>query len=108
MRHQVWETIRAKFGKGIWIGPHKGELPAWSFVDKLNPLGKCRCGNRKIYKDCHLPRDLKQEITHLAKRYNALEKIILVNKIDGLIATWKRRVLIPETQTLKEINNTLK
>ena len=107
LRHQIWESVRKKFGQGVWIGPHEGVLPAWSYVNKLNPLGKCRCGNKKIYKECHLTLDLKPEVALLAKRYKASEKTILANKIEGLEASWKKNVFVPESHMINTINKTL-
>lgn len=107
LRHQVWEAVRKQFGKGIWIGPREGVLPAWSYVNKLNPQGLCRCGNKKLYKDCHLILDLLPEVAHLAKRYKAPEKMILTNKIAGLNALWNKTVFLPESQMINTINETL-
>jgi hypothetical protein len=108
LRHQVWEAVRDKFGKGVWIGPHEGKLPSWSFINKLNPQGKCRCGSKKIYRDCHLPIDLKPEITQYAKRYKIPEDAVLANKINGLTAIWNKNVFIPESHMISHINVTLK
>lgn len=58
-RHQVWLATRKIAGRGKWIGPDAPtSLEPKRLAFYLNPLGVCRCGSSKIYKDCHMPDDI--------------------------------------------------
>ena len=62
-RHQVWLATRECYGmsKGIWVGKHTPyfDNPSEYFL-LLNPLGKCRCGSMKLYKDCCMAKDASE------------------------------------------------
>lgn len=59
LRHQVWEATHPWHKPGLWIGPHEGNLNPIDFLQGLNPFGACRCGQERLYKDCHMPNDLE-------------------------------------------------
>lgn len=56
-RHLIWLETRKK-GKAIWIGNQLITINM-GYSNFLNPDGQCRCGKRKLYKDCHFMADEK-------------------------------------------------
>lgn len=107
LRHQVWEATGSRYGNGIWIGPKEGALEPANYVRMLNPIGKCRCGKRKKYKDCHLPSDFKIEVEQRAKQLGVPKATVMQNLIYGLVNSWSNNVYLPHNQMLKFIDDIL-
>jgi hypothetical protein len=107
LRHLVWVATRNKYGKGIWIGPAEGQLEPSIYGHMLNPLGRCRCGKNKRYRDCHLRTDIKIEVEQKAKQLGLSKELVLQNLINGLVNSWNHNILLSQNKMLKYISEKL-
>ncbi|WP_041272260.1 hypothetical protein [Desulfitobacterium hafniense] len=95
LRHQIWVATREITGHGKWIGPHEGQLEAEDFLQRLNPQGSCRCGNKKPYNFCHLKEDLKA----FQSKHGFLHPIVIENYLQYK-PLWRQQVF----KTFRKIN----
>lgn len=109
-RHQVWLATRKIAGRGRWIGPQApSSLEPKQFAFYINPLGSCRCGNSKLYKDCHMQDDIVASMgcsVNEARRYMYSQVMnwprLVKNPLNEALTNLKTAVLFTEINERSE------
>jgi len=97
-RHQIWLQTRQFINSGIWIGPQM-PFDREQHAHHLNPRGRCWCGSKKIYSECHMMFD---KCVLLDKLSSVGEKLLM---LDSFQKSWKERVLIPHRSAIKQLSS---
>lgn len=96
-RHLVWLETRK------WIGLNADPAPDRFFPYVLNPIGPCRCGNGKIYKNCHLSSDLEAALLVPNRRSERAEELLILTILDK----WEAFRGEPRRKIIKELKDRL-
>ncbi|PLR82554.1 hypothetical protein [Bacillus sp. V33-4] len=107
LRHQIWLATREEGIKGEWIGSESPPLKPKEYPKFLNPAGKCRCGKDETYYNCHMPSDIKQDATALAKKRKQTVEMVKRNLMNQQLKDWKHNRGLPHNSVLEELESVM-
>lgn len=76
-RHQVWLETRKICGLGQWVGPAAPRFDSMFHALRLDLQGRCWCGTKVAYRDCHWARDYAKYRTFLKEQNPGVADTVL-------------------------------